>query len=341
MPTDTLQQILHIQRKKNQQVMRNVARLWDIGRQAQSADELLDALHPWGKDRDLRFYNVLPKFLIIIGVATLVIGGLLHQYFPFFFTLMISAAIGFWAYLIYESQDPIDEVIQYLRERMLTLRYDLNFQKLPASFPDPTRTFSVISQLKILFPLFYKGTKENRIDYFASTLWQHEGKSYPVIIFQYDYVIEIATSNQRETRNVIRKINKQLWGAFIFDAVATGLAISNTGNDFFPPYVQKWETSDIQTNQQLDIYGCDAHEIVKHVTPSFTLKLSHFFEKFKGDLIFHPHENIVCYLGEHDLFRLQSKHTDIQEISHLRGHLRTLNMLEYDLFKARISPLLS
>lgn len=96
-----------------------------------------------------------------------------------------------------------------------------------------------------------------------------------------------------------------------------------------------------KTNQQLDIYGCDAHEIVKHVTPSFTLKLSHFFEKFKGDLIFHPHENIVCYLGEHDLFRLQSKHMDIQEISHLRGHLRTLNMLEYDLFKERISPLLS
>lgn len=117
---------------------------------------------------------------------------------------------------IYESQDPIDEVIQYLRERMLTLRYDLNFQKLPASFPDPTRTFSVISQLKILFPLFYKGTEENRIDYFASTLWQHEGKSYPVIIFQYDYVIEIATSNQRETRNVIRKINKQLWGGALF-----------------------------------------------------------------------------------------------------------------------------
>lgn len=110
---------------------------------------------------------------------------------------------------------------------------------------------------------------------------------------------------------------------------------------FFPPYVQKWETSDIQTNQQLDIYGCDAHEIIKHVTPSFTLKLSHFFEKFKADLIFHPHENIVCYLGEHDLFRLQSKHMDIQEISHLRGHLRTLNMLEYDLFKERISPLLS
>lgn len=138
MPTDTLQQILHIQRKKNQQVMRNVARLWDIGRQAQSADELLDALHPWGEDRDLRFYNVLPTFLIIGSMIVLILGAVLQHYFPFFLSILISAAIGFWAYLIYESQDPIDEVIQYLRERMLTLRYDLNFQKLPASFPDPT-----------------------------------------------------------------------------------------------------------------------------------------------------------------------------------------------------------
>lgn len=341
MPMDTLQQILHIQRRKNQQVMRNVARLWDIGQKAQTPDELLDALHPWGEDRDLHFYNVLPKFLIIISVVTLVLGGLLHQHFPFFFTLMISAAIGFWAYLIYENQDPIDEVIQYLRERMLTLRYDLNFQQLPQSFPNPSRTFSVMAQLKALFPLFNKGTEENRVDYFASTIWQHEEKKHPVIIYQYDYVIEIATTNQQGQRSIIRKIKKRLWGAFIFDAVATGLAISNTGNDFFPPYLQEWETSDIQTNNKIDIFGCDAHEIVKHVTPSFTLKLHDFFEKFTGDLIFHPHENIVCYLGQQDLFRLQSKQVEIQEISHLRGHLRTLGMLEYDLFKEYMLKLLS
>jgi hypothetical protein len=60
---------------------------------------------------------------------------------------------------------------------MLTLRYDLNFQQLPQSFPNPSRTFSVMAQLKALFPLFNKGTEENRVDYFASTIWQHEEKN--------------------------------------------------------------------------------------------------------------------------------------------------------------------
>ncbi|MHA3053017.1 hypothetical protein [Acinetobacter sp. ANC 4640] len=344
MPMDAIQQILHIQRKKNQQVMRNVARLWDIGQKAQTPDELLDALHPWGEDRDLRFYNVLPMFLVIASVLVLFFGGLLHHYFPFFFSLLISAALGFWAYLIHESQDPINEVIQYLRERMLSLRYDLHFHQLPDNFTNPSRTLSVMSvmsQLKALFPMFSKGTEVNRLDYFASTTWLHDGQRYPVIIFEYDYIIEVATTNQRGERNVIRKINKRQWGAFIFDAPALGLAISNTGNDFFPPYIQEWETSDIQTNRKLDIYGCDAHETAKHITPSFTLKLYDFFEKFTGDLLFHPREGIVCYLGEQDLFRLQSKQVEIQEISHLRGHLRTLGMLEYDLFKEHMLKLLS
>ncbi len=66
MPIDTAQQALHIRRKKNTQVFRNIARLWDAGQKSQTDQELLNALHPWREDHNLRFVNTLSLSLIHI-----------------------------------------------------------------------------------------------------------------------------------------------------------------------------------------------------------------------------------------------------------------------------------
>ena len=42
--------------------MHNVARLWDISRQAHTPQDILDALHPWGENNNLVLNNFLPKF---------------------------------------------------------------------------------------------------------------------------------------------------------------------------------------------------------------------------------------------------------------------------------------
>ncbi len=54
---------------------------------------------------------------------------------------------------------------------------------------------------------------------------------------------------------------------------------------------------------------------------------------FSGDLIYHHEEQILCYLGEQDLFQITSKHDAIHDIPALRGHLRTMTMPEYQRFQ--------
>lgn len=74
MPIDTAQQALHIRRKKNTQVFRNIARLWDAGQKSQTDQELLNALHPWREDHNLRFVNTLSYLLSICSITTLLFG---------------------------------------------------------------------------------------------------------------------------------------------------------------------------------------------------------------------------------------------------------------------------
>ena len=68
MPIDTVQEALHIRRKKNAQVFRNIARLWEIGQKSQSDQELLDALYFWRDDHGLRFFNVLPYLFALTSI---------------------------------------------------------------------------------------------------------------------------------------------------------------------------------------------------------------------------------------------------------------------------------
>ena len=72
MPIDTIKHSIHIRRKKNKVVFDNIDKLWDIGRGANSAQDILDRLHPWNAPITLKFENVLPILLGIVGIFFIV-----------------------------------------------------------------------------------------------------------------------------------------------------------------------------------------------------------------------------------------------------------------------------
>ena len=98
MPIDTVQEAIHIRRKKNAQVFRNIARLWQIGQKSHNDQELLDALHPWREDHGLRFFNVLPYLLAITSISTLIFGYFLHPHIQFIWSFLGAFLTGFLAY---------------------------------------------------------------------------------------------------------------------------------------------------------------------------------------------------------------------------------------------------
>ena len=334
MPIDTVEQALHIRRKKNAQVFRNIARLWEVGQKSHSDQDLLDALHPWRDDHSLRFFNVLPYLLGIVSVCTLVFGYFLHPHVQYIFSLFAAFLTGFLAYLLYEPEEPLTQVITYLEQRMTVLRYGLQFQQLPAYLPIQAQPLLVISKLKQFFPLFNRGTESNEITQYASTTWHDGTTEHQVLLFQYHYVNELPIfQEENSNQKIAKEIHKDLWGAFIFQIPISGIAVSNKRSRFFEPYTSSWQSSDILINQELNIFGLDQHQLAKEISPSLTLKLNDFFQHFKGDLIYHHQEQILCYVGAQNLFQTASKRSDIDDISALRGHLRTMTMPQYHKFQ--------
>ena len=342
MPIDTVEQALHIRRKKNAQVFRNIARLWDIGQKSHSDQDLLDALHPWRDDHSLCFFNVLPFILGIVSVCTLVFGYFFHPHIQFIWSFLGAFLTGFLAYLLYEPKEPLTQVITYLEQRMTVLRYGLQFQQLPAYLPIQAQPLLVISRLKQFFPLFNRGTESNEITQYASTTWHDGTTEHQVLLFQYHYVSELPIfQEENSNQKIAKEIHKDLWGAFIFQMPASGIAVSNKRSRFFEPYTSSWQSSDILINQELNIFGVDQHQLAKEIGPSLTLKLHDFFQHFTGDLIYHHEEQILCYLGEQNLFQTASKRSEIHDISALRGHLRTMTMPQYQKFQQLMLNLIS
>lgn len=341
MPIDTVQEALHIRRKKNAQVFRNIARLWEIGQKSHNDQELLDALHPWREDHGLRFFNVLPYLLAITSISTLIFGYFLHPHIQFIWSFLGAFLTGFLAYLLYEPKEPLTQVINYLEQRMTVLRYGLQFQQLPAYLPNQAQPLLVMSRLKQYFPLFNLGTESNEITQYASTTWHDGITEHQVLLFQYHYISEMPIFQENNEKKIVKEIHKDLWGAFIFQIPALGVAVSNQRSRFFAPYTSSWQSSDILINQKLKIFGLDQHQLAKEVGPSMTLKLHDFFEHFSGDLIYHHEEQILCYLGEQNLFQTASKRSEIHNISALRGHLRTMTMPQYQKFQQLMLNLIS
>ena len=342
MPIDTVEQALHIRRKKNAQIFRNIARLWDIGQKSHSDQDLLDALHPWRDDHSLCFFNVLPFILGIVSICTLVFGYFFHPHIQYIFSLLAAFLTGFLAYLLYEPKEPLTQVITYLEQRMTVLRYGLQFQQLPAYLPIQAQPLLVISRLKQFFPLFNRGTESNEITQYASTTWHDGTTEHQVLLFQYHYVSELPIfQEENSNQKIAKEIHKDIWGAFIFQMPVSGIAVSNKRSRFFEPYTSSWQSSDILINQELNIFGVDQHQLAKEIGPSLTLKLHDFFQHFTGDLIYHHEEQILCYLGEQNLFQTASKRSEIHDISALRGHLRTMTMPQYQKFQQLMLNLIS
>jgi hypothetical protein len=69
------------------------------------------------------------------------------------------------------------------------------------------------------------------------------------------------------------------------------------------------------------------------MSPSLTLKLHDFFQHFSGDLIYHHEEQILCYLGEQNLSKPPVSVVKFMIFLHYIGHLRTMNMPQYQKFQ--------
>ena len=331
MPIKSVQHSIHIRRKKNEVVFRNIARLWDLGRQAKSHQELLDGLHPWNGPISLKFENNLP--LALAGIGLFLIGcifvapaNIWMQSGVFFGCLLL-----FWAYISYEHRKPLDEVIRYLEDGALAKKYQLAFQKQPQHISIPLNPVHFISHLKRLFPVFNQGSLSNEISRYASTVWEDEdGQQHQVLVFQYHYVHEVQVRNKEGQPVKLTQVHKDLWGVFVFDVQIQGLAVTTSRKKFHYPYAYPWHSSDIRTNQKLNFFGSDPMQMAKLLTPGFVLRLADFFEQRQGDLLFHPESHMLCYLGPHDLFQVSSKHDKITDISTLRGHLRTFKLIELE-----------
>lgn len=327
MPIENIQHSIHIRRKKNQLVWNNLARLWEIGAQAKSQQELLDRLHPWNAPISLRFENKLPILLGIIGLILILLFWLAPAHWALQLCLLLGGLLIFGAFLCYESSRPIDNAIQELEQQALALKYQLAFNSIPRHEQIIFQPVRFIAQIKQLFPLFQQGNLSNDIRRYALTHWQDEqGQTHQVMLFEYRYVSEIQVQDQNGNKMRLKEIEKFLWGAIVFGVELQGLALSSQRKSFAYPYTQPWHTSDIQINRQLNIYGTDTHQMARQLTPAVVLKLANFLNAQPGDLLFHPEQKILCYIGSQNLFQASSTYKTIQDISALRGHLRTFKL---------------
>ncbi len=137
MPIESVQQSIHIRRKKNAVVFQNIARLWDLGRQAKSHQDLLDGLHPWNGPITLKFENNLPLALAGIGLLLIVSIFIAPENIWIQSGVFLGGLLLFWAYLCYEQQQPLDEVIGFLEDAALAKKYQLAFQQQPQHISIP------------------------------------------------------------------------------------------------------------------------------------------------------------------------------------------------------------
>ena len=119
MPLDSVQHSIHIRRKKNERVFQNIARLQDLGRKAQSHQDILDGLHPWNAPIVLKFENVLPLLLAALGLFFMLLIFIDPSNIWMQLGLISGLLMIFWAYISYEDKQPIDDVIEFLEQQTI------------------------------------------------------------------------------------------------------------------------------------------------------------------------------------------------------------------------------
>ena len=168
MPVDSVKRSIHIRRRKNEVIFRNIARLWDLGRSAQSHQEILDGLHPWNAPISLRFENLLPRLLAVAGVLTALPVFFQAAHFWAQLCLLAGLLMIFWAYISYENDDPVQEVIAFLEKESIAKKYQLAFGRQPQHLSIPLNPLHFAAHLKRLFPVFNQGSLSNDISNYAT-----------------------------------------------------------------------------------------------------------------------------------------------------------------------------
>ena len=340
MPIENLKERFHIRRKINAQVLHNIARLWHLGSQAREQQDLLDGLHPWGESHRLKFDNSLPFLFLVFAILTFFIGLMIQAYIAFFWSLLLCLFYIALYFATYEPKERLHEIIAFLEQRVTTLKYQLHFKQLPQYLPFHSQSLLILSQLKQSFPLFNLGNASNQITEYASTIWELEGQRHQVLVFQYDYINEAPINNQKNDPFKFKQIEESRWGVFVFQVPALGIAVTNTRRSFEEPFTERWHSSDIYINQHLRIFGQFEQQLAHNMNPALSLKLSDFFNEHQGDLIYHTDKEILCFLGIKNLFEPQKQKLEIENISHLRGHLRTFRLAHYEKLKTDLLTLL-
>ena len=132
--------------------------------------------------------------------------------------------------------------------------------------------------------------------------------------------------------------NLEQWGACIFEMPAYHLAISNRPQDYVD-FPVAWGSSDIAFNQQFYVYGQSQLELVKELSPQRTLILAEHLQQMRGTLVFDDELHAMCYLSSQNIFMHQSEFAQIDDISDLRGHLRTLKAVFYEQMQHHLSQI--
>lgn len=343
MPIETSQHLLALRSKKNAQVAHNLARLWDIARHSHSAEHILEQLHPWGVSGCLKFDNSLAIFIAFLAAVFLLP---LVAYPTVIWTqllFLVALALGFLSYLLYAPKSPVQEVIQALEHSMIQKRYALDYHSMPAALGRPLSSALVLSQLKQQFPIFNRGSVSNEIPFFASSTWQEaNGQTHQVLIFQYHYVNELRLPSKDNQAAQRQEIHRDLWGIFIFDLEHDfpTFAASTEHKKLPYPYHLTWHSSDIQLRERVHIGGENPLDLAKKITPTLSLKLADFFAHRRGELYIHKEQNILCYLGREDLMSMTKQQKKIDDISALRGHLRTLRLRKLERLQQQLLLLL-
>ena len=234
MPLDSVQHSIHIRRKKNERVFQNIARLQDLGRKAQSHQDILDGLHPWNAPIVLKFENVLPLLLAALGLFFILLIFIDPSNIWMQLALISGLLMIFWAYISYEDKQPIDDVIEFLEQQSINKKYQLALHQQPQHISVPLQPVLFIAHLKRLFPVFNQGTISNDLPYYASTVWEDkDSQQHQVMVFQYHYVNEMLVRDKNGDDVRVKEIHKDLWGVFVFDVNTVYKHKNVLGNNTF------------------------------------------------------------------------------------------------------------
>lgn len=333
----------------NQQVKQNIARLLHIAQQDLPHEALLAQLHPWRGYPSLRFHNGL-SILIAIIVSLLLLASVIGLLTPeqsqwSLMGFIAALALALWGYYQHEAQSQITQTVTALEEDVIRSLYQVQQGHLPEQHILPLRSSMLMSQLQILFPIFQQGDHSNNIHSYAATTWygRHE-QAFPVLLFHYHFVNKTEANDEHGKTWLRTEQHQDRWGALIFNSTVQGIAVSNLSRlqrpAFEQVYPHAWQTSDINSNQNLYIRCQDPMQAAKALPPAAVLALAQLFQQHQGVVMAHNNQNIICFLGNKALLQHTKKRGNIHDVSQLRGHLRTFRLYPYEQLQRAIKVLL-